>query len=94
MLVMFRKRNASGSDNTSLFYVLLKNAPIDIIISIKSVSGANKKKCPENCSVCMAWPFVHFGDLISDCLVLPKFPYGAGEQLTPVKQKPRSRWDC
>lgn len=92
MLFMFRKRNTSGSDNASWFYVLLKNAPIDVIISIKSVSEVNKDKCPENSSVCMAWPFVHFGDLISDCLVLSKFPYGAGEQLTPVKQKPRSSW--
>lgn len=87
MLLMFRKRNTSGSDNASLFYVLLKNAPIDVIILIKSVSEVHKDKCPENSSVCMAWPFVH---LISDCLVLSKFPYGAGEQLTPVKQKPRS----
>lgn len=91
---MFIKGNASGPDNTSLFYVLLKNAPIDKIISIKSISGVNKEKCPENCSVCMAWPFVHFGDLISDCLVLPKFPYGAGEQLALVEQKPSSSWAC
>lgn len=95
MLFMFRKRNTPGSDNTSLLYVLLKNAPIDIIISIRSVSGVsrvNKEKCPENCPICVAWPFAHFGDLISDCLVLSKFPYGAGEQLTPIKRKPRSSW--
>lgn len=89
---MFRNRNTSGSGNTSLFYVLLKNAPIDIIIWIKSVSGVNKEQCPENCSVCMAWLSVHFGDLFSDCLVLSKFPDGTGQQLTPIKQEPGSSW--
>lgn len=82
---MFRKRNTYVSDNTSLFYVVLKNAPIDIIIWIKSVSGVNKELCPENCSVCMVWLSVHFRDLFLDCLVLSKFPDGTGQQLTPIK---------
>jgi len=93
MLFIFRKSNTSVSDNISLFYVLWKNAPVDTIISIKSVSGV-KEKCPENCSVYMAWPFVHFGDLISDCLVLSKFPDGAEEQLAPAKRTPMSSWAC
>lgn len=89
---MFRERNTSGSDNTWLFYVLLKKAAIDIIIWIQSVSGVNKEQCPENLSVCMAWLSVHFGDLFSDCFVLSKFPDGTGQQLTPIKHEPRSSW--
>lgn len=58
-LFVFRRRNTSSSDDTSLFCVLLKNAPIDTITPIKSVSGVDKDKCPESCGY--SWDYSYYG---------------------------------